>query len=116
MMVQPEDPTRANDDGPKYKAFLSNARPLYIPSCKIEQLLPLDEKYRKETENWLSNQGIQYDFSDVRFARYESKTKGKLSCKTQSYTKNRYNLFVESDLSAIQTTKPPKNLSLHRKF
>jgi len=56
------DPTRAeNDDGPKYRHFLKNACPLYLPSHRIGHLVSSRlEKYRKETETWLEEQGVQY--------------------------------------------------------
>ena len=105
------DPTaEQNDDGPKYKAFLSNAKPLYVPSCKIGTVVTSRlEKYRIETENWLSNQGIVYD-ALIMLDLPDMKARQKANChakhKANEYKKNRYNLFVESDLSqAIQINK-----------
>ena len=57
-----EDPTaEQNDDGEKYRDFLLNAKPKFIPTQKIGCLVTSRlEKYRKETEAWLSKNGIQY--------------------------------------------------------
>ena len=56
------DPTiDENDDGPKYRAFLSGTRPLFIPSVKVAHLVTSRlEKYRAETEEWLHRNGVQY--------------------------------------------------------
>lgn len=58
-----EDPTREqNDDGERYIDFIKNARPKYVPTKKIGCLVTSRlEKYRKVTEMWLQNQGIEYD-------------------------------------------------------
>jgi len=51
-----------NDDGPKYVDFLLHARPLYIPGYKIAALVTSRlEKYRPQTEQWLRENGVQYD-------------------------------------------------------
>jgi len=57
-----EDPTEAeNDDGEKYRNFLLNAKPLFVPSYKIPCLVTSRlEKYRPETEAWLKKQEIAY--------------------------------------------------------
>ncbi|MEX0771819.1 MAG: phosphoribosyltransferase family protein [Balneolales bacterium] len=50
-----------NNDGPGYLNFLKNARPLSLPSLKVGYLVTNRlEKYRKETEAWLSKHNIQY--------------------------------------------------------
>ncbi len=57
------DPTEEeNDDGEKYRRFILNARPLYIPNYKIRALVTSRlEKYRPETESWLKKNGVKYD-------------------------------------------------------
>jgi len=57
------DPTEAeNDDGEKYRAFLRDAKPLYIPRYKIYALVTSRlEKYRGETEEWLAKHGARYE-------------------------------------------------------
>jgi uncharacterized HAD superfamily protein len=56
------DPTEEeNDDGDKYRAFLRNAKPLYIPYYKIGALVTSRlEKYRKETMDWLNTHNVDY--------------------------------------------------------
>ena len=51
-----------NDDGEKYRNFILKAKPLYIPRYKIKALVTSRlEKYRKETEEWLSKNNVKYD-------------------------------------------------------
>ncbi|MDR1591400.1 MAG: FkbM family methyltransferase [Prevotellaceae bacterium] len=56
------DPTEEeNDDGDKYRRFILNAKPLYIPHYNIYALVTSRlEKYRKETEEWLKKNNVQY--------------------------------------------------------
>ena len=58
------DPTEEeNDDGEKYKQFLLTAKPLYIPKVKIYALVTSRlEKYRLETEKWLADHGVHYEY------------------------------------------------------
>lgn len=57
------DPTpEQNDDGEKYRDFLVNAQPLYIPGARIGTLVTSRlEKYRKETETWLKANNVKYN-------------------------------------------------------
>lgn len=110
------DPTEIeNDDGNNYKTFLKNALPLYLPGSKIGTLVTSRlEKYRKDTENWLAVHNIQYsklimlDLPDMRTRQLKN---NHAQHKSNEYQKNRYNLFVESNLNqAIEinriTNKP----------
>jgi len=56
------DPTKEqNDDGEKYLDFIKNAKPLFIPEYEIHSIVTSRlEKYRKETEEWLNNNGVKY--------------------------------------------------------
>ncbi len=56
------DPTvHENDDGPRYREFLSAARPLFAPTVKIGHIVSARlEKYRDLTESWLERHGIGY--------------------------------------------------------
>ena len=56
------DPTEEeNDDGEKYRNFILNAKPLYIPKYKIYALVSSRlEKYRTETIEWLKKQNVNY--------------------------------------------------------
>lgn len=60
--VLSRDPTeKENDDGNRYKEFLTNIEPLVIPSKVIGWLVTCRlEKYRDLTEKWLKQQKIQY--------------------------------------------------------
>lgn len=105
------DPTKEeNDDGSKYRSFLLNAAPLYIPKSKIGTLVTSRlEKYRKETETWLANHGIKYD-KLVMLDLPDMKARQKANChgshKANEYKNSKYNLFVESDLKqAIEINK-----------
>ncbi len=51
-----------NDDGNRYKAFIKNAPPKFIPTQKVGKLVTSRlEKYRSVTELWLKRYGIEYD-------------------------------------------------------
>jgi len=51
-----------NDDGDKYKKFILNTTPLFLPSTRVHSLVTSRlEKYRDETEKWLSKYSIEYD-------------------------------------------------------
>lgn len=59
LCVDPTD--EENDDGEKYKEFLLNAMPKYIPTRTVGWLVTSRlEKYRNETEIWLKKWGISY--------------------------------------------------------
>ena len=57
------DPTaEENDDGEKYRQFILNARPLFVPNDKVKALVTSRlEKYRSETERWLAENGVKYE-------------------------------------------------------
>lgn len=60
LCVDPSE--EQNDDGEKYRDFLLNATPLYLPTVRIGSLVTSRlEKYRKETEQWLSKHNIEYE-------------------------------------------------------
>jgi uncharacterized HAD superfamily protein len=97
------DPTDAqNDDGPKYRQFLLNAEPLYIPGTKLGTLVTSRlEKYRKETETWLRKHQIQYQelvMLDLPSAEARQKANNHSKHKAGHYSSSNYVLFVESDL------------------
>ena len=50
-----------NDDGPAYLKFLAGAQPLFIPSVPVKYVVTSRlEKYRSETEQWLSANQVEY--------------------------------------------------------
>jgi uncharacterized HAD superfamily protein/hypoxanthine phosphoribosyltransferase len=97
------DPTpEQNDDGPKYREFLLNATPLYIPKAKIGALVTSRlEKYREETEIWLKNNGVKYDklvMLDLPNAKARQRANNHGGHKAKEYKDTYYNLFFESEL------------------
>jgi uncharacterized HAD superfamily protein len=90
-----------NDDGPKYREFILNAKPLFIPGATIGALVTSRlEKYRPETEEWLKKNNIRYkelymlDLPDMA-ARQKANSHG--SFKASVYKSNAFKLFVESE-------------------
>ena len=98
-----KDPSsEENDDGKKYRSFLLNAAPLYIPGSKIGTLVTSRlEKYREETEAWLKANNVKYN-KLVMLDLPDMKTRQKTNChgthKAKEYKLKNYNLFVESEL------------------
>lgn len=96
------DPTpRENDDGERYREFISTVEPLVVPSKPIGWIVTARlEKYREETEAWLENHGIEYgelimlDLSDKE-TRQRLGNHGEF--KAQVYSDCDAALFVESD-------------------
>ena len=90
-----------NDDGDKYREFILNAKPLFIPGAKIGSLVTSRlEKYRKETEIWLDKNNIKYDkliMLDLPDMRARQKANCHGSFKASEYIKDKYMLFIESE-------------------
>jgi uncharacterized HAD superfamily protein len=91
-----------NDDGDKYRDFIQNAAPLYIPKAKIGSLVTSRlEKYRPETEAWLKKHGVKYDklvMLDLPDAKARQKANNHGGHKANEYKNGYYNLFFESEL------------------
>lgn len=97
-----EDPTpKENDDGENYRHFLLNARVKLIPRRKIKYLVTARlEKYRLETEQWLSQHHIQYEeliMLNVESAEERRKLGSHASFKADFYRKINAPLFIESE-------------------
>ena len=59
LCVDPTDDE--NDDGPMYRQFILNAKPLFIPTYHIPCLITSRlEKYRNETVTWLKKHHVDY--------------------------------------------------------
>ena len=111
-----EDPTPdQNDDGPKYLYFLRNARPLFIPGSKIGTIVTSRlEKYRPETEAWLTQHNVRYEkliMLDLPDMQARQKANNHAGHKAQFYSATGGILFVESDRGQAiainrQTRKP----------
>lgn len=96
------DPTEEeNDDGEKYINFLLNAKPLFLPTVKIHSLVTSRlEKYRQETEAWLSKHHIQYDqlvMLNLPNKEARQKENAYASHKAECYKTLKTHLFIESD-------------------
>ena len=92
-----------DDDGPQYINYISNAKPYFLPSVEIDTLVSCRlEKYRAQTEKWLSDNGIKYkklillDFTSkeerIRWGKHGE-------YKGQVYKDSPNVLFIESSLS-----------------
>jgi uncharacterized HAD superfamily protein len=59
LCVDPTD--EENDDGPRYLRFLDGASSLLLPTVPVGALVTCRlEKYRRATERWLADRGVQY--------------------------------------------------------
>ena len=108
------DPTEdQNDDGEKYRDFILNAPPLFIPGSKIGTIVTSRlEKYRKETESWLEANHVKYN-KLVLLDLPDKQARMKANChaehKAKTYMSNSYILFIESSLSqAIEINRITK--------
>lgn len=99
------DPTsEENDDGEKYRHFLLNAQPLFIPGSPIGTLVTSRlEKYRSETELWLEKNNVKYSklvMLDLPNQEARQRANCHASHKAKEYKSSiDYMLFVESSLS-----------------
>lgn len=91
-----------NDDGEKYKHFLLNAKPLFIPQYKIPYIITSRlKKYESETKEWLAKNNVQYDHL-LMLTGYTAEQRRKLNLhvkfKAEAYIKlPDIQLFIESD-------------------
>jgi uncharacterized HAD superfamily protein/hypoxanthine phosphoribosyltransferase len=95
------DPTpEQNDDGHKYKDFILNALPLFIPGSKIGTIVTSRlEKYRHETETWLRNNNVKYTdlvMLDLPNMEARQRENNHAAHKAKTYISKSYILFVES--------------------
>ena len=110
------DPSKEeNDDGARYRNFISSANPRYTPRVKILSLVTNRlEKFRSETEAWLKQHGIQYEslhMIDLPTAE-ERRSKGvHIIHKASVYKDEKYSLFIESSerqsIGIAQATNKP---------
>ncbi len=112
-----DDPTsEENDDGPRYREFLLNAKEKLHPGRRVHYLVTSRlEKYRAETEYWLNKHKIAYDkliMMDLPSAAERQRLGNHAAFKAKFYSKvNDATLFIESnDAQAreifIRTNKP----------
>lgn len=104
LCVDPTDDE--NDDGENYKRFLLNAAPLHLPTPKVGHIVSARlEKYRGETEDWLSMHGVIYGelhLLDLPNKQERIRTNAHLVHKSEIYKQTNADLFVESNLDQAQ--------------
>ncbi len=108
------DPTEEqNDDGEKYRDFVLNAPPLYIPGSRIGTIVTSRlEKYREATETWLRNNKVRYNklvMLDLPNKKARQKANSHAEHKANTFKESQYFLFIESSLSqAIEINRITK--------
>lgn len=96
------DPTEEqNDDGEKYIDFILNAKPLFIPSSRVKALVTSRlEKYRSQTEQWLTKHGVEYEhliMLDLPTKEERQRLGAHGAHKAKCYIKSDSDFFVESE-------------------
>lgn len=98
-----KDPTdEENNDEEKYKNFLLNAEPLFIPQHRIPYIITSRlNKYELETRRWLDKNNILYD-NLIMLSGYTAEERRKLNLhakfKAENYSKlPDIQLFIESN-------------------
>ena len=104
-----EDPTpEQNDDGEKYRDFILNAAPKFIPSRPIGWIVTARlQKYSKETVSWLKKYKVQFDslvMLNLESAQQRRALGIHANFKAKVYASvNDTVLFIESDPNQAQT-------------
>lgn len=110
------DPTRQeNDDGVRYRRFLTSVTPRLVPSVQIHTIVTSRlERYRAETVAWLKKSGIQYKrliMHPARTAAARRAAGDHAKRKAEAYHPAHYKLFIESSkrqaLEIVKRTKKP---------
>lgn len=96
------DPTsEENDDGERYRRFLSTVEPTVVPDQRIGNLVTSRlEKYRPETEEWLDKHGVRYDdlvMMDLPSKEVRQEQGSHAQYKADVYDSTDAPLFIESD-------------------
>ncbi|WP_435263109.1 phosphoribosyltransferase family protein [Tenacibaculum sp. nBUS_03] len=98
----PDPTSNQNDDGKEYLEFIKNTPPLYPPGRMIGSIVTSRlEKYRKETEEWLSKNNIKYQelhMLNLPTKEARQKANNHAGFKASIYKSSKYNLFIESSL------------------
>lgn len=114
-VFNPDPSRRQNDDGPRYRRFLSETELLYRPGLEVRALVTSRlEKYRAETEDWLARHGIAYQellMLDLPSAAERRRLKAHAQHKASAYIASGADLFIESSDSEgreiFERTKRP---------
>ena len=95
-----EVPDSENDDGERYKKFISNSRQMYIPDREIHTIVSGRlEKYRAITETWLKKHNIKYKHLELLNLPNNAE-RAKIDVggyKAYIYNKSGCSVFIESD-------------------
>ncbi len=95
------DPTKEeDDDGPLYAKFLEEAKPLFIPTVVVGNIVSARlEKYRAVTERWLQKHGVRYrQLHLVNLPTLEERTatNAHIELKSKIYLESNAGIFIES--------------------
>lgn len=89
-----------DDDGNRYVEFVRTARPLLLPTVDVGWLVTCRlEKYRSETEAWLSRHGVRYGeliMMDLPSKDTRERSGLHAKFKAEAYRRAGASLFVES--------------------
>lgn len=97
-----DPPDEDNDDADRYRQFLIEAPPLYLPTETVGWLVTCRlEKYRPETEEWLARHGVKYE--ELRMMPYRTQAERQAadaysSYKAAIYRQTGARLFIESSV------------------
>lgn len=103
------DPTpNEDDDGEQYTAFINSVEPRIIPTKKIGSIVTARlEKYREQTERWLTKHDIEYDELIMR----SNPSIDHAVFKSEIYKNKDSPLFIESgedqSRKIVKSTKKP---------
>lgn len=121
LCLDPDE--RENDDGPAYLEFLRNAIPYHSTTRKIGWLVTSRlEKYRPQTEAWLSKSGISYNnliMLDLASKKERQRLGAHGTFKGDFYRSCDSPLFIESearqaDVIAARSGKPVLCIETHQ--
>lgn len=101
------DPSpQENDDGDKYRQFISTVNPLVVPTKTVGWLVTCRlEKYRELTEKWLKEHGIKYNhlmMMDLPDKETRIALGTHADFKAKVYKTTNAALFIESSYSQAQ--------------
>ena len=98
---------KVDDDGEQYISFLETATPLFIPTAPVGTIITCRlEKYRKQTEAWLSKYNINYKelvMLDMPTKAERLKWGQHGEYKGEYYKKSNNSLFIESSYKQALT-------------
>src|SRR5690554_526389 len=95
-----------DDDDVKYRNFIENVEPLFLPTGRIHSLVTNRlEKYRELTEVWLKKHNVLYDnLIMVQLSNKEDKNliDASIDNKAKYYKKSNTELFIESSFNQAE--------------